>query len=336
MPIGKTIPVQQFLAAAEEAGLRLDRCIVRRFPDLSRTRVQELIEAALVRVDGRPAKGSLKLRGGERIEIEPQPRPVLRAAPESIPLDILYEDADLLVVNKPAGMTVHAGAGQSTGTLVNALLGRGQALSRGGDAFRPGIVHRLDKETSGAMVVAKNDFTHAKLAEAFQRREVSKTYVALVEGKLPRDTGRIELAISRDPKRRVRMTARARGTGPAREARTDWRALARLDGFTLVAVQLHTGRTHQIRVHFSALRHAVVGDTLYGAARRERIGKTPLPELRRNFLHAGRLAFAHPRTGKTMDLCAPLPEELLGYLRQLAVAAGEDVGQIDALLRTSL
>jgi 23S rRNA pseudouridine1911/1915/1917 synthase len=327
---------QEFAVAAEEAGQRLDRYLAQRVPELSRTRVQELIAAALVRVDGRAAKGSLKLRGGERIEIEPQPRPPLQAGPEKIPLEILYEDDDLLVVNKPAGMTVHAGAGHSAGTLVNALLGRGQPLSAGGDVLRPGIVHRLDRETSGAIVVAKNDFAHARLSAEFQRRTVSKTYLALVEGKLPRASGRIELAVGRDPRRRVRMTARSGVAGRAREARTDWRVLAALGGLTLVEVQLHTGRTHQVRVHFSALRHPVVGDTLYGAARQERIGKTLLPELQRNFLHAARLGFAHPRSREPIEVRAPLPPELRGYLEQLAAGAGTDMASVDAVLRAYL
>jgi 23S rRNA pseudouridine1911/1915/1917 synthase len=327
---------QEFAVAAEEAGQRLDRYLAQRLPELSRTRVQELIAAALVRVDGRAAKGSLKLRGGERIEIELQPRPPLQAEPEKIPLEILYEDDDLLVVNKPAGMTVHAGAGHSAGTLVNALLGRGQPLSAGGDVLRPGIVHRLDRETSGAIVVAKNEFAHARLSAEFQRRTVSKTYLALVEGKLPRASGRIELAVGRDPRRRVRMTARSGVAGRAREARTDWRVLAALGGLTLVEVQLHTGRTHQVRVHFSALRHPVVGDTLYGAARQERIGKTLLPELQRNFLHAARLGFAHPRSREPIEVRAPLPAELRGYLEQLAAGAGTDMASVDAVLRAYL
>lgn len=327
---------QEFVVSAEDAGERLDRYVAARLPELSRTRIQELIEADLIRVNGRASKGSRRLRAGERIEADAQPRPPLRAEPESIPLDILYEDEDVLVVNKPAGMTVHAGAGASRGTLVNALLGRGQALSRGGDALRPGIVHRLDKETSGAILIAKNDHAHAHLVRAFERREVKKTYLALVEGKLREDRGRIELAISRDPNRRVRMApispGRSAVAGKAREARTDWRALAHIAGCTLVEVQLHTGRTHQVRVHFSALRHPIVGDTLYGAARRERAGKVIMPSLQRNFLHAARLGFAQPRTGRWIEVAAPLPEELLGYLKQLASAAGEDARHIDAAL----
>ncbi len=329
---------QEFVVAAEEAGERLDRSVASRLPELSRTRVSELIDAGLVKVNGRAAKRSHRLRAGDRIEVNAQPRPALRAEPEAIPLDILYEDADLLVVNKPAGMTVHAGAGHASGTLVNALLGRGQDLSQGGSVLRPGIVHRLDKETSGAIVVAKNDATHARLAEMFSHREISKTYLALVEGRLAAERGRIELAIGRDPKRRVRMTARAGMRGKTRAARTDWRVLARIGApgkspaFTLVEVQLHTGRTHQIRVHFSALRHPVVGDTLYGAARQERVGKNMLPALGRNFLHSARLAFAHPRTAAPLSVRAPLPVELREYLQQLAEAASEAPGRIDAAL----
>jgi 23S rRNA pseudouridine1911/1915/1917 synthase len=248
-------------------------------------------------------------------------------------------------VNKPAGMTVHAGAGNSRGTLVNALLGRGQTLSQSNDLLRPGIVHRLDKETSGVILVAKNDAAHAKLGEAFRRRAVKKTYIALVQGLLPNASGRIELAIGRDLRRRTRMAAvHKTRPGPAlrtaREARTDWRALARIDSTTLVEVQLHTGRTHQIRVHFSALKHPVVGDTLYGAASQLRIGvgrpaaheKIELPSLGRNFLHAAKIGFAHPRTGAWLELCAPLPSELRSFLQQLAAAAGEEPRRIDAAL----
>ncbi len=336
---------QEFSVAAEDTGARLDRYVAARVPELSRTRIQELIEAGLVRVNDRAAKGSHRLRSGERVAVDAQPRPQLRAEPEAIPLDILYEDDDVLVVNKPAGMTVHAGAGHARGTLVNALLGRGQALSRAGDALRPGIVHRLDKETSGAILIAKNDAAHARLAEAFRRREVRKTYLALVERKLTEDHGRIDLAISRDPRRRVRMTAstalRSRVKlptsaqsgraviGRAREARTDWRVLARVGGFTLLEIQLHTGRTHQIRAHFAALHHPVVGDTLYGAARQERVGKVALPALGRNFLHAARLGFIHPRTKAPIEVVASLPADLLAYLRQLAAAVGEAPGRVD-------
>ncbi len=327
----------EFVAAENEAGQRLDQQIASRFSSISRTRVQELIEAGLVLVNSRPAKGSHRLRAGERIQIQIRPRPPLRAEAESIPLDVLYEDADVIAVNKPAGMTVHAGAGTTRGTLVNALLGRGQALSQGGDALRPGIVHRLDKDTSGIILVAKNDAAHATLSEAFRQRETKKTYIALVQGLLKEDRGTIDLAIARDPKRRTRMTARRSIVlGNAREARTDWRVLARVDATSLLEVQLHTGRTHQIRVHFSALRHPLIGDTLYGAAAQLHIGKIALPLLHRNFLHAAKLGFAQPRTGAWIDLRAPLPQDLRTFLQQLATAAGESPDRIDAALAAYL
>lgn len=323
-----------FSVSMDTAGLRLDRAVANQFPDLSRTRVQELIEQGLVLLNGKAAKDSQKVHLGDRVEVVPQPRPPLRAEPESIPLNVLYEDDDVIAINKPAGMTVHAGAGNSTGTLVNALLGRGQSLSQDGDPLRPGIVHRIDKETSGIVLVAKNDFAHAKLAEGFRLRIIQKVYITLVQGLLNEDQGRIELAIGRDPNRRTRMTAkRAALLRNAREARTDWRVLTRIDSTTLLEVQLHTGRTHQIRVHFSALRHPVVGDTLYGASGQLHIGHTTLPSLGRNFLHAARITFAQPRTGIPIHLQAPLPHELHGYLRILATAAGEESHRIDAAVK---
>jgi 23S rRNA pseudouridine1911/1915/1917 synthase len=203
--------------------------------------------------------------------------------------------------------------------------------------MRPGIVHRLDKDTSGVILVAKNDTAHAKLSDAFRQRKVQKTYIALVQGLLKQDRGTIDLAIARDPKRRTRMTARRSIVlGHAREARTDWRVLARINTASLLEVQLHTGRTHQIRVHFSALRHPVVGDTLYGAAAQLRIGKIALPSLPRNFLHAAKIGFTQPRTGAWIDLSAPLPRDLRDYLQQLATAAGESSDRIDAALAAYL
>src|SRR5215470_16325413 len=275
----------QLAVPSTDAGQRLDRFVAVYCPEISRSRVRELIEVGLVLINGKPGKPSQKLKTGDQISVQPEPRPPLKAEAEKIPLDVLYEDDDLIVVNKPAGMNVHAGAGNSCGTLVNALLGRGQALSQAADALRPGIVHRLDKDTSGIIVVAKNDVAHAKLGEAFRARAVAKTYIALVHGLLKEPRGRIELAIARDPRRRVRMTARRTALlARAREARTDWRVLAHIDSTSLVEVELHTGRTHQIRVHFSALRHPLVGDALYGAPQQIRIGKVTLPVLDRNFL----------------------------------------------------
>jgi 23S rRNA pseudouridine1911/1915/1917 synthase len=327
-------PPLKIIVTPEAVGLRLDRFVSSHSPELSRTRVQELIEAGLVLLNGKPAKDSHKVRADDVIEVTPTPRPAMKAEPEQIPLEILYEDDDLIAVNKVAGMTVHAGAGNSRGTLVNALLGRGQALSQGGDPLRPGIVHRIDKETSGILLVAKNDFSHAKLADSFRDRTVQKTYLALVHGGITEEQGRIELPIARDPVRRNRMTARRAASLPnARAARTDWRVLARIDSTTLVEVQLHTGRTHQIRVHFSALRHPVVGDTLYGASAQLQVGNSSLPALGRNFLHAAKLGFRQPRTGQPIQLVAPLPPELRAFLQQLVAAAGESPALIDVALK---
>jgi 23S rRNA pseudouridine1911/1915/1917 synthase len=324
----------QIAVEAEDAGMRLDRVVVKECPELSRTRVQELIEEGLVRLNGKSAKDSHKVHAGDVIEVVAQPRPALQAEAESIPLKVLYEDDDVIAINKPAGMMVHAGAGNSRGTLVNALLGRGEALSQADDPLRPGIVHRIDKETSGILLVAKNDFAHAKLAEGFRLRTIKKTYLALVQGLLKEERGRIELPIARDPNRRNRMTANNAGPLPnSRAARTDWRALARIATTTLVEVRLHSGRTHQIRVHFSALKHPVVGDTLYGAAGQLHVGSATLPALGRNFLHAAKIVFTQPRNGETIQVAAPLPEELLTFLGKLARAGGDEPSRIDAALK---
>jgi len=314
--------------------MRLDRIVVKECPQLSRTRVQELIEEGLVRLNGKSAKDSQKVRAGDVIEVVARPRAALQAEAESIPLEVLYEDDDVMAINKPAGMMVHAGAGNSRGTLVNALLGRGEALSQANDPLRPGIVHRIDKDTSGILLVAKNDFAHAKLAEGFRLRTIKKTYLALVQGLLKEERGRIELPIARDPNRRSRMTAKDAGRLPnSRAARTDWRVLARIDTTTLVEVQLHSGRTHQIRVHFSALKHPVVGDTLYGAAGQLHAGSGTLPAPGRNFLHAAKIGFPQPRNGETIQVAAPLPVELYMFLGKLAKAAGDEPGRIDAALK---
>jgi 23S rRNA pseudouridine1911/1915/1917 synthase len=325
----------ELFASPADSGTRLDRFVAAHSPELSRARVQELIESGLVLINGQPCKASQKLKGNERITVQPEPRAPLKAEAESIPLDVLYEDDDLVIINKPAGMTVHAGAGNSRGTLVNALLGRGQSLSQSGDLLRPGIVHRLDKDTSGAILIAKNDFAHAKLSEAFRTRAIQKIYLALVQGKFTAKQGRIELAISRDPKRRMRMSARpASKSANARAARTDWSVLQEFGSATLLEVQLHTGRTHQIRVHFSALKHPIVGDALYGAASQLVVSKIKLPFLGRQFLHAARLSFVHPRTEKQITVTAPLAPELKIYLEKLGAAAG--ASKIDALLAAFL
>src|ERR1700722_2553596 len=243
-------PQQKLTAASGDAGRRLDLFLAQRVPELSRTRIQELIRDGHVHVDGKIAKVSHRVAAGESVEVQGLSGPAPEGPPEDLPLDLLLVDDDFVIVNKPAGMVVHAGAGHSRGTLVNALLHRLGKLSEAGGALRPGVVHRLDRETSGAMVVARNDKSHEHLSEQFRSRNVRKIYLALVHGKMPRDSGTITLPISRDPRRRTRMTARAT---KGRHARTDWRVIARLEGCTVVEAVLHTGRTHQIRAHFSAI-----------------------------------------------------------------------------------
>src|SRR5262245_48488624 len=334
--------LKQLELLAERGGDRLDRWVAEHCPNLSRARVQELIAERLVLVDGAPAKPAYKLRAGDKVLVEAQERPPLTAEAEAIPLEILYEDDDLLAVNKPPGMSVHAGAGVSRGTLVNALLGRGQSLSRGGvvaDDLRPGIVHRLDKETSGVMVIAKTDYAHAQLARAFGSRTVKKGYLALAEGRFDKPTGMIDFPIGRDPVRRTRMKAfaAAKGKGQrvpasARAALTEWKTLLELGPATLLGVQLHTGRTHQIRVHLSAVKHPLVGDTLYGAASHVQVGRTSMPALGRQFLHASRIGFPHPRSGAWLEVRAPLAADLRDYLDRLAALEGKRLDELQGSL----
>jgi 23S rRNA pseudouridine1911/1915/1917 synthase len=320
---------QKLISASGDAGRRLDLFLAQRVPELSRTRIQELIREGNVRVNGNMARASHRIAAGEIIELEVLPRPALAAAPEDLPLELLLVDDDFVIVNKPAGMVVHAGAGHARGTLVNALLHRLGKLSGAGGALRPGIVHRLDKETSGALVVARNDKAHEHLAEQFRSRNVRKIYLALVHGKMPRDSGTITLPISRDPRRRTRMTARG---NQGRLARTDWRVIARVDRCTLVEAVLHTGRTHQIRAHFAAIGHPIVGDTLYGAPRGLRAGARNLPVLERNFLHAARIGFSHPSSGAWVEVRSPLPRDLRVYFEQIAASLGKRKAEIDAAL----
>lgn len=293
--------------AAEQAdhGIRLDQFLARKLPEISRARLQEWIKAGRVRVEGTARKASHRLRGGEWIEVEPEARAPLRAIAEEIPLEILYEDDELVAVNKPAGMTVHAGAGRTRGTLVNALLHHFAQLSGVGGDLRPGIVHRLDRLTSGVLLVAKTDTAHLRLAEQFAGRQVRKIYLALVHGKAP-DSGRLEMPIRRDRRQRVKMTARAR---EGRAAVTDFRRLEQWPEFSWLEVRIATGRTHQIRVHLAAVGHPVVGDTLYGAPAQ--------PALDRYFLHAAEVAFAHPGSGQTLEVRAPLPDPLEHALDEL-------------------
>ncbi len=322
-----------FSVAHEEAGLRLDRYLAVHFPQLSRTCLQELVDGGRVRVRGVACKRSHRVETGDTVEIEIPAPTAPGVEPEAIALEVLYEDDDLAVVNKPAGMIVHPGAGAAAGTLVGALLHRFGRLSSVGGPMRPGIVHRLDKGTSGALVIARNDEAHRRLVEEFQDRTVEKTYVALLHGRLKDGAGKIDLPVARDLRRRTRMTARRR---EGRPAHTEWRVLERLGGFTLVEARLHTGRTHQLRVHFAALGHPVVGDTLYGAPRVARAGAATLEPLGRNFLHAARLRFIHPRSGQPVTVRAPLPKELRAYLERLRHALGADPASIDAALRDYL
>jgi 23S rRNA pseudouridine1911/1915/1917 synthase len=309
-----------FQVAAGHAGTRLDRFLVSQLPDVSRARFQQLIEEDKVRVDGGPAKASLRLRGGETVSLLAAPyAPPLRATPEEIPLDIIYEDDSLAVVNKPAGMVVHAGAGRHTsGTLVNALLHRFALLSNVGGELRPGIVHRLDKDTSGLIVVAKNDLAHRRLAEQFSSRKVKKTYIALVHGWMKQDRGTIESPISRDRLRRVRMTTRRDG---GRAARSHYRVLRRIESpfgkFSLLEVTIETGRTHQIRVHLASLGHPVVGDTVYGAPRELRDKGGSHLAMGRNFLHAAAIELRQPLTNAPLSFTSPLPPDLQQLLKRL-------------------
>ena len=317
-------PARIFVAAPDAAGKRLDQFLVGQLPDASRSQIQQLIQQEKVLVNGKLPKSSLRLHGDERVTILGSIQaPPLRAIAEEIPLDVVYEDDHLAVINKPAGMMVHAGAGstedaRNRGTLVNALLHRFGQLSAVGGQLRPGIVHRLDKATSGLIVVAKNDESHRKLAAQFARRQVKKTYIALVHGWVKQERGTISSSISRDRLRRTRMTTRRSG---GREAITRYTVQKRIDSrygtFSLLELQIDTGRTHQIRVHLASLGHPVVGDTLYGAPREIRGRNTAAMSLHRNFLHAARLEFRQPRTSELLSFSRPLPEELSKFLEHL-------------------
>jgi 23S rRNA pseudouridine1911/1915/1917 synthase len=329
----ETAHIERLRVTSDETGQRLDRYLAARLPQLSRTRIQELIAEGRVLIEGKSARASLRVEEGAGVQIEVVARPAPAAEAEEIPIEILYEDDDLVVVNKPAGMIVHAGAGESHGTLVNALLHRLGKLSSTGGAVRPGIVHRLDRGTSGTLVVARNDAAHRALSAQFGAREVEKVYVTLVHGRMKADAGKIELPVARDLQRRTRMTTRRR---EGRESRTDWRVLARVNGLTLLEIRLHTGRTHQIRVHLAAIGHPVVGDTVYGAPREPRVDRHKLAPLGRPFLHAALIGFVHPTTGERVSFRAPLEAGLQAYLAEAAAAAGERQAVIDAALKAYL
>lgn len=324
MPANQSDKTAAIRVSVEHAGKRLDQFLASQLPETSRARVQQLIAQEKVLINSKMEKASFRLQGSETIEILGEvARPPLRAISEGIPLDIVYEDDDLAVINKPAGMMVHAGAGatdneRNRGTLVNALLHHFGNLSSVGGELRPGIVHRLDKETSGLIIVAKNDAAHRKLAEAFSNRKVKKTYIALVHGFLKQDRGTISSSISRDAIRRTRMTTRRSG---GRDAITHYEVERRIESpygkFTLLQVKIETGRTHQIRVHLASIGHPVVGDALYGAPRDIVAKGLSALSLARNFLHAGELRFTHPRSGELLSFSAPIPEQLQQFLAAL-------------------
>lgn len=310
---------ENFAIDQSRPGERLDVFLREKFPAVSRGAMQRLIEQGHVRVNGQTVKATHTPRAGEQVEIHwPEARPA-EAQPEAIPLDILFEDASLLVVNKPAGLVVHPAVGHAEHTLVNALLHHcAGSLSGIGGVARPGIVHRLDKDTSGCLVVAKNDATHLALAEQFAGRAVGKIYHAIVCGELAQETGEIHGAIARHPTQRKRMAVQ--DGGHSRAAHTSYRVLERLRHATLVEAQIHTGRTHQIRVHFQFIGHPVAGDETYGARPNQRLKELTNYAAPRGLLHASELAFTHPQTGKTMKFTAPLPEDFQRALKLLRMA----------------
>jgi 23S rRNA pseudouridine1911/1915/1917 synthase len=299
----------------------LDAFLAGQIDGWSRARLQRLIEDEEVLINGKPVKASYKLRAGDEIEVELSAPPAASFTPEAIPLEIIFEDDSLIVVNKPAGLVVHPAAGIHSGTLANALAYHFQKLSTRAGEIRPGIVHRLDKDTSGLMVVAKNEATHENLADQFRAREVFKSYVALVHGVVKQESGRIEQPIARDPRTRIRMAVVAAGRG----ALSLYRVRRRFKSFTLLDVELKTGRTHQIRVHLSWLKHPVVGDEVYGGGRDKTVLdvrlRAAIRKLRRQFLHAERLGFRHPTSGESLQFVAPLPEGLANLLAELDAAS---------------
>ena len=322
----------RFEADEADAGARLDRAAAARLPEVSRARLQSWIRGGRVRVAGEVRRrGAFKLRGGETVEIDPAPLKPLKAEAEAVDLAIVYEDEDLAVIDKPAGMVVHAGAGAASGTLVNALLHHFESLSSVSGELRPGIVHRLDRLTSGVLLVAKHDRAHRLLQKQFESRKIRKTYWALVQGAVaenPHDAPQIlrhgrplmaggrwwvrfEMPIRRDKRNRVKMAVSANG----KEAASDLRLLRGNAAYSLVEVRIHTGRTHQIRVHLSAAGRPVVGDCLYGA----RKGIAGLPALDRFYLHARQIVFQHPSSGETMTCEAPLPREFENLLESLGL-----------------
>lgn len=305
----------------EQAGERLDSFLAAQITYTSRSQIRRAIESGGITVNHQTVKPSYSVRAGEEIQVELPETAPLEAAPEPIPLDLVHEDSEIIVVNKPAGLVTHPGAGAISGTLANALVYHfnqiSQQLPRRGGASRPGIVHRLDVGTSGLIVVAKTDRAHLKLAEQFEARTVFKSYTALVYGSVKENEGRIEAPIARDPRSRVKMTIRPEG----RHALTLFRVIKRWDEFSLLDVEIKTGRTHQIRVHLAHIKHPVVGDTTYDSGRAKNIKdarlRAAINKLGRPFLHAARLSFTHPASGERVEFEAPLPSELSDFLEKI-------------------
>jgi len=290
---------------ADKPGVRLDKYVCEKCPELSRTQIQRLIRSGYITVNDHVVKVGLKLNIGDRLRVTIPPPPPSPLTPEAIPLNIIYEDDDLLVIDKPAGLTVHPAPGHTSHTLVNAILSRFPHLASISDSLRPGIVHRLDRDTSGVIVVAKNSLAQAKLVEQFKTRSVTKAYLVLVKGRLTPENGIIEAPIGRDPRNRKRMAVVASG----RQARTEYRVIRYIGDYTLLEVRPETGRTHQIRVHFAAIGFPVVGDKVYGV-------KSAF--LSRQFLHASRLGFRLPSSGEYVEFKSELPPDLAQALKDIA------------------
>jgi 23S rRNA pseudouridine1911/1915/1917 synthase len=306
-----------FEVSEEEAGARLDAFLAARVEGVSRSTLKRVIDDGEALVAGRAAKPSHRLKAGERVEVELPAPPPSEVEPEDIPLDILHEDEEVVVVNKPAGLVVHPASGVPSGTLANALAFHFAQLPHGGGSLRPGIVHRLDRDTSGAIVVAKTARAHENLSDQFRARTVFKSYAALVHGATREEKGKVEEPLARDPRNRTRMAVQRGG----RAALSLWRVRRRFTRFTLLDVQIKTGRTHQIRVHLAWLKHPVVGDETYGAGRDNTVAgpqlRARIRALGRQFLHAERLGFHHPATGEWLGFSAPLPPELSEFLDAL-------------------
>jgi 23S rRNA pseudouridine1911/1915/1917 synthase len=296
----------QFVVPKNEAKTRLDRFLANKLPEYSRSRLQELIRTGFVRLNGTTTRPRHLVRSGDRIELTEPPLEKIDTQPEPIPLDILFEDRDIVVINKPSGLVVHPGAGHRQHTLVNALLGHCTTLSGIGGKERPGIVHRLDKETSGCLVVAKNDEAHRELSRQFAERTVEKIYLALVSGKLRKEAGTIEEKIGRHPVNRKRMSVTS---SRGRPAKTEYRVVQSGGQASLVECRLHSGRTHQIRVHLHHLGHPVLGDKVYAAR--------PAKNFPRQMLHAWKLGFRHPGTGEWKSFEAPLPEDFTAAMKTI-------------------